>query len=192
MRRLVTALLALLPLATFAANAVDPIAHCRSAHGDEPAAHIACLEDALRARDAQRSAAVQTTGTAAATPAAATPVPSGSAAQAATATPAVTAVEAAPAGLGAEQAAARRRAKAPEGAEEAARVRIVEFRYTLAGIGVFRMADGQVWQETVASPARVHLKPGKEYEATIERGTLGGYRMYVEGVRWMHKVERLL
>lgn len=93
--------------------------------------------------------------------------------------------------LGVEQAAARKREAEPAAAAEKATVRIVEVRYNAAGLGVFRMADGQVWQETVATPARLHLQPGKEYDAAIERGSLGGYRMHVDGVRWLHKIERL-
>ena len=93
--------------------------------------------------------------------------------------------------LGSEQAQARQRATDPAATAEKVAVRIVEVRYNSAGLGVFRMADGQVWQETVATPARLHLRPGKEYEAAIERGALGGYRMHVDGVRWLHKVERL-
>ncbi len=90
-----------------------------------------------------------------------------------------------------EQAQARQRATEPAATAEKAPVRIVEVRYNVAGLGVFRMADGQVWQETVATPARLHLHPGKEYDAVIERGALGGYRMHVDGVRWLHKIERL-
>lgn len=94
-----------------------------------------------------------------------------------------------PAGLGAEQAKARQRA--PDAPTEQAAVRIVSVRYTASGLGVFRMADGQVWLETVASPERHRLEPGREYAALIERGKLGGYRLYVDGVKWMYKVERL-
>ncbi len=93
--------------------------------------------------------------------------------------------------LGVEQAQSRKRAAEPLAAAEKVAVRIVEVRYNAAGLGVFRMADGQVWQETVATPARLHLQPGKEYDAAIERGSLGGYRMHVDGVRWLHKIERL-
>ncbi len=145
----------------------DPIARCRAAHAADPTAHIGCLEAALRDGAAP--------GATSATTAAAT----------------TTAPPTAAASLGLEQAEARQRAAEPAAAAAQTAVRIVDVRYTVAGLGVFRMADGQVWQETVATPARLHLDPGKEYDAAIERGALGGYRMHVDGVRWMHKVERL-
>jgi len=144
-----------------AAASDDPVARCRAAHATDSAAHIRCLENALQVPAAQ------------ATPANGTAAP------------------AAMAGLGVEQAQARKRAAEPAAAAEKATVRIVDVRYDGVGLGVFRMADGQVWQETVATPARLHLQPGKQYDAAIERGALGGYRMHVDGVRWMHKVERL-
>lgn len=167
MKSLATILLT--SVAAFLPAHADPIATCRAAHADDPAAHIACLESALR--------------TAGAAPAMA-PV----SAVAATSEPTAAAVTP-PAGLGAEQAKARQRtADAPP---ERVDVRIVSVRYTASGLGLFGMADGQVWLETVATPERHHLKPGREYAARIERGKVGGYRMYVEGVKWMHKVERL-
>jgi hypothetical protein len=145
----------------------DAITRCRAAHAADPAAHIRCLEQALQGP---------------AVPAAATvPIATATAPAAATAT----------AELGVEQAQARQRAAEPAAAAETAAVRIVEVRYNTAGLGVFRMADGQVWQETVATPERLHLQPGKEYDASIVRGSIGGYRMHVDGVRWMHKIERL-
>ena len=144
-----------------AAASDDPVARCRAAHATDPAAHIRCLEYALQTPVAQT------------TPASGTTAP------------------AAVASLGVEQAQARKRAAEPAAAAETANVQIVDVRYDGAGLGVFRMADGQVWQETVATPTRLHLQPGKQYDAAIERGALGGYRMHVDGVRWMHKVERL-
>ena len=144
-----------------AAASDDPVTRCRAAHAKDPAAHIRCLENALQTPMAQTTPASGTTAPAAVV------------------------------GLGVEQAQARKRAAEPAAAAEKATVRIVDVRYDGAGLGVFRMADGQVWQETVATPARLHLQPGKPYDAAIERGALGGYRMHVDGVRWMHKVERL-
>lgn len=172
--RIVTAAL-LIGAASVASAGTDPIAVCRTAHAGDSAAHIACLEDALRASGAAPSA-VARTAPAAEVPAAV------SAAPAAAATPT-------PSGLGAEQAKARQRS--PDAPTEQAATRIVAVRYTASGLGLFTMADGQVWLETVATPERHHLEPGREYAARIERGKVGGYRMYVEGVKWMHKVERL-
>ena len=59
------------------------------------------------------------------------------------------------------------------------------------GFGVFQLADGQVWQETEKTPEAQRLKSGQQYRARIERGTLGGYRMYVDGVRRMLKIKRV-
>lgn len=179
MRMLTTALL--LGAASLASAATDPIAACRTAHAGDPAAHIACLEDALRASGA---APVAVSAAGGAVPAVAAPVAAATVSGAAAAVPAP-----APTGLGAEQAKARQRS--PEAPTEQASVRIVAVRYTASGLGLFSMADGQIWIETVATPKRHHLEPGREYAARIERGKVGGYRMYVEGVKWMHKVERL-
>jgi hypothetical protein len=69
-------------------------------------------------------------------------------------------------------------------------VEIVATSYT-GDRGVFQMADGGVWRETEKTPERLRLDPGTRYRARIERGTLGGYRMYVDGVRRMIKVDRV-
>jgi hypothetical protein len=178
MRFLATVLLTCVAAASAHA---DPIADCRATHAGDSAAHIACLEDALRATGAAPPAtkAVPVAPVPAAVPAA--PVANAAAAPTA-ASPPLT-------GLGAEQAKARQRS--PDAPMEQAAVRIVAVRYTASGLGLFSMADGQVWLETVATPERHHLEPGREYSARIERGKVGGYRMYVEGVKWLHKVERL-
>ena len=186
--------LAAILLASVVAPAhADPITLCRTAHANDPAAHIACLEDALRAVGAApataRTPAPVSPAVAApaqVAPVAAAPVPAGAAIAGASAT-AATAPQ--PTGLGAEQAKARQRPS--DALPERVEVRIVSARYDAAGLGVFTMADGQVWRETVETPTRHHLDPGREYAARIERGSIGGYRMYVDGVKWMHKVERL-
>lgn len=69
-------------------------------------------------------------------------------------------------------------------------VEIVGANYS-SGFGVFELADGQVWRETEKTPEQLKLEPGTHYRARIERGTLGGYRMYVDGVRRMLKVKRV-
>jgi hypothetical protein len=69
-------------------------------------------------------------------------------------------------------------------------VEIVAASYA-GGLGVFELADGQVWHETEKTPEQLRLEPGKRYGARIERGTMGGYRMYVDGVRRMLKVKRV-
>lgn len=136
----------------------DPVTACRAAHGDEPAAHIACLESALQSRSAE--------------PPRETAAPQAEA----------------PAGLGAEQVlSAQRQRETPEPAV----VHIVSATYNAHGIGTFRLADGQVWRETSTAPERRRLAPDTEYTARIVRGRISGYRMHVDGVRWMKTVERV-
>jgi hypothetical protein len=123
-------------LGAAAAPASDPVAECRAAHADDPPAHIACLERALRA--------------------------------------------------GAEELGA----KPPEERVREVVVEIVAASYA-SGFGVFELADGQVWRETEKTPEQLRLKSGTRYRARIERGTVGGYRMYIDGVRRMIKVKRV-
>jgi hypothetical protein len=70
-------------------------------------------------------------------------------------------------------------------------VQITSVSYDAEGLGLFRMADGQVWRETESTPASLRLRSGNAYSARIERGKVRGYRMYVDGLRRMIKVERL-
>ena len=107
--------------------------------------------------------------------------------KAAAAAPAA-AAPAPPVELGAEQVRAR---KAVDEEPEKVAVRIVSTTYGPDGRGTFRMADGQVWRETEKTPERQRLKVDHEYAAHIERGSFGGYRMYVDGVRRMIKLQRL-
>jgi hypothetical protein len=92
-------------------------------------------------------------------------------------------------GLGAEQVLATRRER--ESAPGPAKVRIVSTTYNGRGLGTFRMADGQVWRETMPAPERRRLKPDTEYDARIVPARISGYRMHVDGVRWMKTVERV-
>jgi hypothetical protein len=94
----------------------------------------------------------------------------------------------APSGLGAEQVRAGR---ARDGASERMPVRIVSVTYGVRGLATFRMADGQVWEETEKTPTHQRLAGDREYEAYIVPGTLGGYRMYVDGLRRMIKLRRV-
>ena len=70
-------------------------------------------------------------------------------------------------------------------------MQITAATYGVDGRGVFQMSDGQVWRETETSPAGQRLATGKSYSGRIERGTMRGYRMHVDGVRRMIKVERI-
>lgn len=155
MRRIAVPVLLLISVP--ALSAPDPVAACRAAHGDDPSAHIACLEAALKGR--------------AKPPAIAGPE-------------AVKATE-----LGAEQVEASKRSQAAP--PEEVSVRIVSATYDARELGVFRLEDGQVWRETEKTPRHLRLAPDRQYDARIQRGLFGGYRMYVDGVRKMIKLERL-
>ena len=187
---------AMLVAAAVAGAADDPVARCRAAHGSDAPAHVACLEDALRTVGAspttpEPASLPPAVSNGSAAPAAVAAAATAAASAATSDVPAATASGSAggPTGLGAEQAKARQRPA--DAAPESVEVRIVSTGYNAAGLGVFRMADGQVWRETTPTPARHHLDPQREYAARIEKSRLGGYRLYVDGVRWMHKVERL-
>ncbi len=100
--------------------------------------------------------------------------------------PAPAAGSKATAGLGAEQID-RQTAARPEPVN----VQIASLSYDAEGRGLFVMADGQVWRETETSPASQRLRTDKTYVGRIERGKVRGYRMFVDGIRRMIKVERV-
>lgn len=137
---------------------------CRASHADDPAAHITCLETALSTRDCESH-----------------PVPKADNAPKATVAPRV---ESGPE-LGAEQVKRKTESRDP------VTVRVVSATYNSQGLGQFRLEGGQLWRETMTSPAHLRLAPDTEYSARIERSRFGGYRMYVDGIRWMKRVERL-
>jgi hypothetical protein len=93
----------------------------------------------------------------------------------------------APAGLGSEQLPDQR----PAEYHEPMSVQITAATYGVDGRGVFHMADGQVWRETETTPANQRLATNKPYSGRIERGKMRGYRMHVDGIRRMIKVERI-
>lgn len=92
--------------------------------------------------------------------------------------------------MGVEQVKQNQRASG-EITDQPILVRITSFAYNSQGMGQFRLENGQVWRETEKSPRQYRPETGQQYEATIERGKVGGYRMQVEGIRRMLKVERL-
>lgn len=141
-----------------ASAGTDPAAPCRAAYADDPPAHIACLESALR----EQSGAEAPTETA-------TDQPSG---------------------LGSDQLIQKERTKADAPAEQATFL-IVAATYDARGLGVFRLENGQVWREIEISPRQKRLQPDQQYQARIERAKIGSFRMYVDGIRWMFKIERL-
>lgn len=93
--------------------------------------------------------------------------------------------------LGADQVEARKRASEPPTGKDQQAVRIVSVSYDAAKRGVFRMDSDQLWRETEVSPEHQRLSKSRQYTGRIERGTFGGYRLFVDGVRRMVKVERL-
>jgi hypothetical protein len=162
-----------------ALSASDPVAECRAAYSSDPQAHIECLEAALQTRNVQPA----DDGVVSAQAEVAVPVT--------VATPA--AVEAAvepppPSGMGAEQVRAEEQ---KESQDEELRLHIISTSYNSRGLGTFRTEEGQVWRETTPSPERRRLKPDKQYTARIVRSKFGGYRMHVDGVKWMKTVERI-
>jgi hypothetical protein len=96
-------------------------------------------------------------------------------------------VDAGPSGLGAEQVRKLQR----DAENEEVSVQIVSTTYNAWGLGTFRTEDGQIWRETTRSPERRRLAPDAQYTARIVRAKIGGYRMHVEGIRWMKTVERI-
>lgn len=170
MKRCTFVALALSAAATSAAPGT--VAECRSAHPDDHPGYVRCLETALAERDAraesspERPPATREDRAADAPANSSPPAPD----------------EAARAAFGAEQLPP---------AEEELLVTIVSARYDARGLGTFRMADGQVWRETTKAPERRRLRSGQEYTGRIVRGKVGGYRLHVDGVRWMKTVERV-
>lgn len=93
----------------------------------------------------------------------------------------------APPSLGSEQVRSNR----PQETVDQVTVQIQNVSYGRDGMGLFRLADGQVWKATESTPREQRLEPGKSYGARIERGSLGGYRMYVDGAPRMIRVTRV-
>jgi multidrug resistance efflux pump len=153
----------------------DPVAQCRAAHASDAQARIICLETAIQGMRGQVVQAEQQAAEAQAQAAA-------SQAQ----------VQAA---ASAERARPSWSIPGFRAAQEASeptqvRVQLARIRYGRDGYGFFTTADGQVWRETVAAPARRRLDPEESYEAEIRRTPLG-FRMLVDGIRWEYKVEPL-
>ena len=185
---------ALLLATAIAHPATDPITQCRNEHADNSSAQIECLEAALRARDGipveQKSDAAAGThaAEAAATDASAVEAAAAGAAAVADEAP-IQATKPAATGMGAEQV--RDPGQQADGKKEKVLVRIIGTSYDARGIGTFRTEDGQVWRETMPSPERHRLAPDEQYSGRIERSLFGGYRLYVEGKRWMITVKRI-
>ena len=80
-------------------------------------------------------------------------------------------------------------ADASPAAPAALAVEIVEATYDTSGRGRFTTATGTVWREVVPAPADQRLKPGRRYRGTVTLGAISGYRMALEGVPRILKVQ---
>jgi hypothetical protein len=79
--------------------------------------------------------------------------------------------------------------EAEPSAPTAFQVDIVSAVYDATGRGRFTTATGTTWRETVPAPADQRLRSGRRYPGTITLGIFGGYRMQLEGVPRILKVE---
>lgn len=160
--------LALLLFSTHANASDDPVNRCRATHADDAQGRIACLEAAL-------IALVGNTHREATTHAADDPD--------------------LPSGLGAEQVIARLpaelKAKSEKQEPEIAQLKIKEIVYDNGRRAIFFMDNGQVWRESSADRPGGRLRTNREYVAEIKRSGFGGYRMNIDGVRRLLKVERV-
>lgn len=68
-------------------------------------------------------------------------------------------------------------------------VEIVAATYDSTGRGRFTTAAGTLWREVVPTPAQQRLKNGRTYRGSITAGIFGGYRMELEGIPRILKVE---
>lgn len=96
-----------------------------------------------------------------------------------------TAIASASAGVPGETATAPRQDPAPQPLA----VEVVAAVYDATGRGRFTTATGTVWREVVPAPADQRLRPGRRYRGTITLGIFSGYRMQLEGVPRILKVE---
>lgn len=78
------------------------------------------------------------------------------------------------------------RQKAPE---ERIEVEEVQGKITEVSGSTFVLDNGQEWRVTSARNIYDRLRPGQV--ATIERGTMSGYRLHIEGMTGMENVRRI-
>lgn len=96
-----------------------------------------------------------------------------------------TAIASASAGVPGETVTAPRQDPVPQPLA----VEVVAAVYDATGRGRFTTATGTVWREVVPAPADQRLRPGRRYRGTITLGIFSGYRMQLEGVPRILKVE---
>lgn len=162
-----------------AAQPADPIDYCRETSGGK-SERIACLEAAITALMAQRSAS-------------APPLPPDVSDIAAAPPP----VPAAPpvSGLGAEQVEKRLRKedKLAEAEEEETEVTaaVVEFGETALGKALLILDNGQVWRQRDSDRNRIRLSAKQQYTVTIKQGMISGYRIHINELGRTFVAERI-
>lgn len=154
--------------ATMAAD--DPVLACRAANDVRAPGYVTCLEEALRRKTTDPrddGAPARDRGAAdERRPPAATHE------------------------LGADQLEQERRNRGRE-VDQPVAVEIVSVDYGAEQLATVTLANGQQWRETSTTPRGKRLVAGKTYRGRIERGAVGGYRLYVEGIKHMYTVRRL-
>ncbi|MEQ8178288.1 MAG: hypothetical protein RIC52_02205 [Amphiplicatus sp.] len=154
----------------------DPIELCRNA-SETNAAHILCLENAIRA------------------------LTSGALKEAAAAVPGEESailvdevkVDEGVSGLGAEQVKRRQSTKASDEAEEPVELAaaVTEFAYTSLGKAIFFLDNGQIWRQKNADKSNVRLSGKRDYTVVVSEGMLSGYRLTVNELKRTILVERI-
>jgi hypothetical protein len=87
------------------------------------------------------------------------------------------------------QPAARESTREPAEESKALPVDIIAAAYDSTGRGRFTTSTGTIWREIVPTPARQRLREGRRYTGSIALGIFGGYRLELDGVPRILKVE---
>ncbi len=100
-------------------------------------------------------------------------------------------------GLGAEQVEARRAREAERengvgrAPEPTLAAQIVDFAYTAGGQLVVVLDNGQAWGQIAGDTSEIDLAENERYTVEIERGAVSGYRLRINELRRIIRVERL-
>jgi hypothetical protein len=180
-----------------AAQSADPIEYCRENSGGK-SERIACLEAAITALMAQRSASAPPPSPPSEAPVAPPPVPAGAEDVAALSPSPAEPAPASPsavAGVGAEQVERRLRkedklAEAEE-AEIEVTAAVVEYGETALGKALLILDNGQVWRQRDSDRTRIRLSSKQKYTVTIKEGMISGYRIHVNELNRTFVAERV-
>lgn len=169
-----------------AAQSADPIGYCRENSGGQ-SERIACLEAAIAALMAQRSASTPPDAADAAVP----PRPGSAGPETMAAAEPPPAVS----GLGAEQVERRLRKddKLAEADAEQAEVTaaVVEAGETALGKALLVLDNGQVWRQRDSDRNRIRLSSKQKYTVTIKAGMISGYRIHINELGRTFVAERV-